>query len=693
MLHADFETRSRVELRSAGVYRYAEDASTDVWCMAFAFDEEDVQLWVPGQEVPTRIAEHVASGRPITAHNAQFERIIWKYILSPRYSFPEPALAQWHCTAAEAAAMSLPRSLDQCAKVLNVEHTKDDKGYRLMLQMSKPRKPTKKDPREWWDDEERRLRLYEYCRQDVRVERAIGKRIRKLSSTEREVYLLDQRINDRGVMLDRPLIVAARALADRAGQEANESIAELTEGAVGAVTRVGDLTSWLTQRGVALENVQKSTLRDLLAGNELPELERAVIELRTESAKSSTAKLTAMLNCICADDRARGLLLYHGAGTGRWSGRLIQPQNFPRAADPVSGLAPVKNVERFIPDVLAGDYDSIAFEHPVLNVLAVMLRSMLRAAPGQRFMAGDYAQIEARIVAWIAEQDDLVTSFANGGKIYEEMAAFIQSKKLGRHVAPDEIGKDSPERTGGKITVLGAGFGMGGPKLAAQARMNYGFDMSDEDGQLAIDAYREKNARIKSVWHEIERAALRAVKKPGSVQTCGRRDAIKYTVRNQFLWCVLPSGRPLTYALPKIEQRRMWWDCKECKGTGLQEGGVLPCEHCEKGKVLGEPRDSVTCAGVDSMTRQWKRYALYGGLLTENVVQAMARDVMAAAMLRLEAAGYPAVMTVHDEVMCEVPIDSTGTLQEFLKLMQVRPRWAEDLPIAVDGWCGGRYRK
>ncbi|MEE8607954.1 MAG: DNA polymerase [Nitrospiraceae bacterium] len=663
VLNIDFESRSTLPLQKTGVYPYAQHHTTDIWCMAYAFDDEPVQLWTPIDELregpyPSPrfdwdVVEHIRSGGEVRAWNAQFERIIWHYILHHRYGFPILKREQIYDTAADAAALALPRGLGKAAQVLGLGIEKDDAGYRLMMRMAKPRKPRKdEDPDAllWWDDEDRRERLYAYCKQDVEVERAIGKRLRKLSDDERRVYLLDQKMNDRGVMLDMPLIHAAQGIVAEGMSRANAELDEVTSGKVSAVTKVKDLTKWLQYREIDVDNVRKDTLRDLLDGY-LPEDVRTALEIRRDSGKTSTAKLAAMVHAACEDDRARGLLLYHGASTGRWAGKLIQPQNFPRPTVP--------QVDEYIFEVLDGNYDNIDDEYPPIVVVSSMLRSMLRAAPGHRFMAGDYAQIEARVLAWIAGQNDLLQLFSEGGKVYEDMAAFIYGVPI------EEIEDPSERRQVGKNSILGGGFGMGWERFQSQVKEQTGIDISDEDAKRAIDGYREKNYRIKAFWPEINNAAMAAVADPGRVTTVGRNDCIRYVVRGQFLWCQLPSKRFLAYAMPDIRDRKTPW---------------------------GEWKPAVSYMGVDSVTRQWRRHDTYGGHLTENVVQAIARDLIAGGTLRLNEAGYRPLLTVHDEVICEPP-EGHGSMEEFLGLLTYRPGWAEGLPVAATGWEGQRYRK
>lgn len=663
ILHLDFETRSRVNLKHCGVYRYAVDPSTDALCAAYALGDGEPELWLPGDPVP----DAILAAREVHAWNAIFERLIWQEIMVERYGWPSLRLEAWHDTAAAAAAMALPRKLEKCAAVLRVSDQKDTQGHRVMQKLSKPRRATKRNRDEWWTPEtapEDFTRLYEYCKQDVRTERAIAKRIRPLSAAEREIWLLDQRVNDRGVLIDLPLVEAAKKIADRATREANEELDRLTDGEVTAVTQAGKLTRWL-----GLDNLQKETLRDLIAAGDLEGTRLEAAQIRMDTAKTSTRKLEAMLRATGADGRARGLLRYHAASTGRWGGQLIQPQNFTRPT--------VKDVERFIPLVLSGEYDLIAMEEPPMGVVSSLLRSCLIAASGYRFVAGDYAQIEARVVAWIAEQDDLVDLFARGGKVYEDMAAFIETRRRGRTVTADEIEVGSEQRQIGKNVVLGCGFGMGWKKFQDHVSKQAGVVISDDDAVLAVNAYRERYARIPEFWREIEQAAIAAVQEPGRVTSCGRRGAIRYVCRSKFLWCVLPSGRVLAYALPRLEWRTVRYTKRLADGSELEDSFQ---------------KLTLTYAGEDSQTRQWKRHGAYGGLLTENVVQAMARDIMAAGMQRVEEAGYRPVLTVHDEILSETP-EGHGSLEEYVELMKVRPAWAHDLPIEAEGWMGGRYRK
>lgn len=674
-LSLDFETRSTVDLPRTGVYPYAQHHTTDIWCMAYSFnDDVEVDLWAMGDPVPDAIVEHVEFGGEMRAWNAEFERVMWEWIMTRRYGFPKVSLEQWVCTAAEGAAMGLPRSLEKAAEALGLDIQKDMAGNRLMKQMCRPR-AIHGDVLEWWDDAERRSRLHAYCKTDVATEKAVKKVTRRLSPQERRVWIHDQRINSRGVFIDMKLVRAAKKFAAIALDRANANIRALTDGDVEGVTKVKDFTRFLQEKGVAIDNLRKDTVRDLLK-TEITGALRDLVEIRAEAGRTSVAKLDAMEQCVCRDWVARGLLLYHAASTGRWAGKLIQPQNFPRPD--------VKSVEKFIPLVMAGDVDAVDLEAAPLAVIASMLRSMITARPGRRFVAADFAGIEARGVAWLAGQWDLVKMFAGGGKLYEDMAGTIYNRD------PAGIPKDSVERFVGKETVLGCGFQMSGPTFGGHLQKKAGIILPEAELRRIVKAYREKYPKIPELWRNMNGAAIQAVQSPGT-PFYASHTTLRFVKTGAYLWMILPSGRPLAYAAPRIVMRTMPWDlepCVDCYLEGTEgEYGADDCPHKRRDK-----RPAVEISAVNSLTKQWERTHLYGGLLTENAVQAIARDVMAEAMGRVEDAGYPVVLTVHDEIITE-PVMGHGDVEEFKRIMTEVPSWADKFPVAVDGWEGPRYRK
>lgn len=366
----DLETRSEVDLSETGVYRYAADPSTDVWCSCQAVDDGPVSAWVPGQPCPEIIQKAVAKGWDLVAWNSNFERILWREILTPRYGWPEPRLEQWRCSMAEAYAMALPGKLDSAAGALGLDLRKDQEGSRVMKKMMRPRRNGG-----WWDDEAHIARLIEYCRRDVEVEREISKRLLRLRPFEQRLWHLDQRVNDFGIRVDVDLCRAAMKIVGAEQNRLDKEMRDVTEGSVGACSNTGQLVAWLRDRGAPTDSVAKGDVADLLAEKWLPPDVRRALELRQEAAKTSTAKIQAILDSVCADGRLRGLLQYHGASTGRWASRRVQIQNLPR---PI--ILGKSTYESAIEDIRTGDADLIrVLWGPPMQVIADAVRGMFIA--------------------------------------------------------------------------------------------------------------------------------------------------------------------------------------------------------------------------------------------------------------------------------------------------------------------------
>jgi DNA polymerase len=641
-LKIDFETRSTVDLRKSGVYRYAEDPTTDVWCAAYQVDDRPIKVWHLGEDAPREVEDALSDGAYIRAWNAAFERIIWREILSKRHGWPYPGDDKFVCSMVVAAAAGLPMSLEEAAIVLGLQEQKDMAGSRLMMQMTKPRKVNNDGTIIWWDDAAKRERLAEYCRQDVRTEDAAWRRLPAcMGRSERRLYLLDQRINDRGVRLDLPLIHAGQLVAKRSAAGLTKELQELTGGVVSAPTKIEDLKTWIRSYGIQTDVLDKARVETLLSGKALPDNVRRALEIRQEAAKTSVKKLTAMTACVGADERVRGLLQFYGAGTGRWSGRLIQPQNFPKGT--------VKITEEVIQAVLSGNPAKVRkFGNP-LEVLSSLLRGTIIASPDRALYVADYNAIEARVIAWLADETRMIGLFASGGKVYEAMAARIFGVKIA-DVTPEQ-------RQVGKMVVLACGFGMGPEKFAAQA----GVDI--ELARQAVASYRELNSKIKQFWYDADDAAVTAVKRRSTVPIRAGKH-IAFRVVGNWLAMDLPSGRALWYHRPRIVERPVPW------------GGTKPAVE-------------IDCR--NSVTRQWEAAQMYGGIWAENATQAVARDLMCGGIVRTEAAGFSTILTVHDEIIAEAAPDRS--VEEYVALLSVVPEWAAGCPVKAEGWSGNRYRK
>ncbi len=623
----DFETHSTLDLKEVGVYVYALHRTTDIICMAHAMDDDDVCLWTPGQPYPLSLsASHVNpyDHPEFWAHNANFERIIWQEIAVKRYGFPELQLEDWYCSAAQCSAMGFPRNLEHAAIALDLGIGKDKPGHALMMQLAKPRSVAEDGTPAWWDAPDKLERLYEYCKQDVRVERDIAKVTRRLDRAERDVYLLDQDMNDEGIRVDIPLIKAARKIALEGIIRANKVIAFHTDGNVEKVTQVARMQKWLEEQGCSMESLAKASVSDALKNGNLTYAAEQVLIARSEAGKSSVAKLNRMLDGL-VEDRIPGLLMYHGAHTGRWAGRRVQPHNFPRPT--------VKDPEQYIDLVMAGEYDKLDLLDNPVDIIASLLRSMIIGSP--ELYVGDYSFIEAIVLAWLAGQDDLVARFASGENVY-----LVEGETVGA------------TRQHGKAILLGCGFGMGAPRFVENAKQVFGIDITLNQAQQFVRGYRERYSKIPDFWYALQAAFLTALETPNVPLMVGR---LRIISKGRYIWVTLPSGRPLCYIKPRIIDRQL-----SVMRTSF--GGRM------------ERRD------------------IWGGVLAENVTQAVARDVMVSGMLRLDDHDYYPVLTVHDEIICEQQCPGQ-TLEEFLTLMSEAPAWASGLPVLADGFLAERYRK
>lgn len=609
--------------------------------------------------VPTSLKplfDALAEGIPVEAHNASFERAIWKHILTPRYDFPEVPVTQWRCSMAKAAALSLPMSLDAVSTALGIDDGKDKTGQKLITRLSKPKAS---DSSSFNEDEESLLAMIKYCEQDVRVEHQVSGLMDDLSDTELAIFHLDQRINDRGIMVDRELCHKVLEIVGDQESQANKQLAEITDGAVTAVTQRDNIVGYLKANCPQCANIKSldsDAVEKLLLNPMITGAPKTVLEHRSSFAGISIKKFQSMLNRSEVDSIVRNNLQYHGANTGRWAGRGLQIQNFYRGDYPdVDTLVDVfkscsaGNAE--IIDIFFGENSSAV-------VAKSLLRPALIARPGYKLMVWDFAQIEARVLAWLANQKSMLDVFHRDGDPYVAQAAVIYN------VDEDQVSKD--QRQMGKQAVLGLGFQMGAGRFQ-ETIAGYGIIEPFKFCEHVVKTYRLSNKNIVRFWYALQEAAMNAVQKPGLPFHCGK---VVYELRGDFLKCRLPSGRELSYFKPKVSF------CKEFKrdiltyqkpfGSGLYENNT------------------------------------YGGKLCENITQAVARDCMAEGMLRLDRAGFELIGTVHDEVLTEVPREyeyMTGlgeelTLRLGRALLKQLPHWADGLPLDVDeGFESLRYRK
>ena len=648
ILYRDIETRSALDLTDVGAYRYATDMATEVLCVGYAVDDSPVQIWTPNNPIPEEF--HSAARDAdwlLVAHNDTFERAIEERVLAPRFGWPLTAIERHRCSMAMTLANALPGALKAAAAALGLSVRKDVEGTRLMRQLSRPRKPRKdEDPASvyWHDDPERLERLYAYCRQDVEVERELYRRLPPLSDAEQALWVLDGTINQRGFYTDGALLEVASRIAAAASQAAHDELARITQGALISTDQVTALQTWLGEHSCEVKDVRKPTLKHALARKALDPIVRRVIELRLGAAHAAAAKIDTLIAWRCADGRVRGTLRYHGAGTGRWTGHGPQPQNFKRDGE---------DMEAKRLAVATGDLAHVAKLHSQpLEIVGDIARAMICAAPGHRLVVGDFSGIESRVTAWISGQQSKLeqwSKFDRTGDLKDE-----PYYTLGRSCGQSE----ETARKIGKTADLAFGY-MGGP--AAWNRLAPEDDSSSEaDKRRYQQTWRSLHQHTVQFWHGIDRAAIATIKKPNTNFTYKR---FTLTYDGTFLRIVLPSGRALSYPLPRLETGKF-------------------------GHPMVMFKDNAGGKWVDCRFGQ----GAYGGLWTENIVQAVSRDLLADAMQRLEAAGYQITLHVHDEIVAEVPTDF-GSVEEFQRLITTLPDWAEGLPIAAKVRNGERFSK
>jgi DNA polymerase len=670
MIYLDYETYSECDIKIAGAYQYSVHPSTEILCMAFAFDDEPVQLWTPDNCCNLdKLFLLVKNGSLIEAHNAFFERCIWQNVAIKKYGFLEVQASQWRCSAAQVAALALPRSLSGAALALECEQQKDESGKKIMLQLSQPKLATKKDSAIRYSKDlyaDKYEELYKYCIQDVETERNITKITRPLIESEQEIWLLDQEINWRGILIDRRAVLKAIHLSTLATGTALKKIKELTDNKINSFTQTIACTKWATGQGYEMEKFNKAYLEEKVKDKTMPQKVREVIELRQKFGKTSVAKYQRMFGSMGLDDRIRDNYMYHGASTGRWAGMKVQFQNLPRGkikdVNKKTGKSTDIDMDTAVSILNLSNNDSLfnlCYEGNFMDFLSTTLRGMVIAPEGKNLYVADYSAIEARGVAWLSDQMDLVEDFRNGGKIYEKQAAAAYGKELEDILA---LGKESIERFVGKTLVLACGYGMGAKKFQATCAAS-GVELDLEFCEKAIKAYRKKNSMIIAQWYDQESAALKAIRS-GKLIVEGK---IKWQVVGKFLYCRLPSGRCLAYYKPSIKEAPTSW---------------------------GEPRDQLHIWGEKQVEGRkiWCEQTLYGGLIVENIVQALCRDLMAGGMLALKTAGYEIVMHSHDEIISEASEDF-GNVKEYENLMCTLPAWATGFPIKAEGWVGKRYKK
>lgn len=648
--HLDFETYSAIDIRKVGAHRYARHPSTEVLIACFYLPEiDDIVTWLPRTEkMPVKLRRYIEGGGVIAAHNANFERLVYQHALKRMHpDIPTIEKKQWVCTAAMAAASGLPRSLDKALHAAGSKKTKDPEGAKLIKVFSMPRKPTKADARTRIlpeDMPEKFEAFIKYCRMDVEGEMELDYLLPPLRRREAMFFRLDMLMNDRGLPIDMPLVEKTLEVLGELERRNLEEVQKLTGGV--KASQVAKVLELLEERGLVLENMRAETIRTALKDQSLDADTRRLLELRVEGSKASTKKLQAMKLCADPDDHVvQGGFLYHGAHTARYSGRLVQPHNFIRG-----NLKDWQRDQVF--DLLRyGDADVLAmlYEKPI-DIISQCMRGYIKAPEGQEFYVVDYTAIEARLLAWLAGEEEVLEAYRKGLDVYKVMAA-----KLWK-ILYDEVNDE--QRRIGKNLVLGCGYSLGGAKFVDYCA-NLGLIIEPEFAMSAVRTYRKEHQNIVASWKTVEGLVVDAIKNPGKI-TRGLK--CRFFMREHWLCVELPGGRELRYPYAR----------------------AVP--------IMRYDKPAMEISFATEYKGQWSREKTYGGKLIENIVQAIARDVMMEGMYNAEKAGYPVIGTVHDEVIT-LREEGTGDIKALELIVCDVPDWADGMPLASKGFVCNRYKK
>ena len=642
LMGLDLETYSSAPLPRCGVYRYCDAPDFEILLFSYAFDDEPVQTidLASGEMLPKEVISALEDPGIIkVAYNAQFERVcLSRYLghwLDPR---------QWRCTMVMAAYLTLPGRLADAAVALGTTEKKMEEGKDLIRYFSVPCKPTKTNggrTRNLPADAPEKWAVYrQYNAQDVETERAIRKALEKfpLPEQEWELYALDQQINDRGVRVDKKLVKNAIAVDAVFAQAACQRAKELT--GLENPGSVNQLKAWLADQDMPMDSLARKIVQEKAAQTD--GIVAELLNLRLELSKTSVKKYEAMARCVCRDGRVHGLLQFYGANrTGRWAGRLVQAQNLPQNHLPDLDLAReiVKNGDEELLDTL---YASVP------GTLSELIRTAFIPKDGYRFLVADFSAIEARVLAWLANEEWVLEEFRGKGKIYEATASRMF------HIPQESIVKGNPNyeyRQKGKQATLSCGYGGGVGALKAM-----GAKMPEEEMQPLVDAWRAANPNIVAFWSALDSAARTVIRR----KTSARIGKVALYWQDDKMFMRLPSGRNLCYQSPHFTENRFGSD------------------------AIGYYAPNAAGQMVVQET--------FGGKLAENATQAIARDILAHALLTLEKNGYPVIFHVHDEAVIEMPIGQ-GALEEACRLMAIAPDWAKDLPLRADGYECVYYQK
>jgi DNA polymerase len=645
-LSIDLETCSPLALPKVGAHKYSECPDTVIVCMAYKFDDEPIELWssLDSDRLPDRVIKHAANGGKLCAFNAGFEMLMLSGHCGKKIGWPKTKISQWHDSAAKVAAHGLPRSLGNAALTLPGIPHKDETGKREMLKLAKPAWLAKATP-------EQLAALYSYCKQDVLVEHSIDQVLPDLSPYEQVLWEVDYQINKRGFLVDLDLVGKIQKLI---ATYVDVKVARCLELTGARPSQRAVIMAWCCGQGYIVDSYTADDIKEYLRDKEIPPQVREALEIRQATAFAAVKKYAAFELTTCADSRLRGMFLYHGAGTSRWTGRGAQLHNLSR---PVLLKTP-EAIAGAIKRVQAG-VNPVDLDKQVLPAFKDLVRSVLTSPIGHTLEVSDFSSVEARVLGWMANDPIYQKAFAEDLDLYIVTASMIYG------VPYAEVTDD--QRFLGKAAVLGLGYSMGSKKFIETVAKT-GRIVPDDLIIRAHAAYRETYKAIVKMWSAFGDASLKVVS-TGVTQRVGKcvlglKTHCKGTPQEiTFMYVQKPGGGRLAYYSPKIEMVATPW---------------------------GEKRAAFTALVLNEKTRQLERNPVHGGLLAQHATQGIARDLLANGLIKAQEHGVPVVGHVHDEIIAEMPKDGTPQLPD---LMTDLPDWAQGLNVKAHGFVDKRYRK
>lgn len=662
VLYLDTETYSSIPLKD-GVHKYSE--AVEVMIVAYALDDGPVNVWdvTSGEPMPEALSQALADESVMVwAHNVAFDRTVLKASLGI-----DIALERWRCSMCLAYMHSMPGSLDSLCAALEVAQDKRKlkSGKDLVrlfcippTEASGRKRATRHTHPEKWQE------FLGYAGGDIVAMRECIAKLPKwnLNASELALWQLDRIINERGIAVDLDFCRAAVQAADAEKARLAERASEMTDGAVHAATQRDALLAHLLKAyNVSLPDMQAGTIERRLEDPELPEPVKELLSIRLQASGTSVSKYKAFLRATSSDGRLRGTLQFGGASrTNRWAGRLVQLQNLSRVPKYL------KNQYDFAVETIKCGAVELVYEN-AMDVIGSTVRGALIAAPGKKLCRADLSNIEGRVLAWLAGEDWKLKAFANGDDLYIEGYSRSFGIPVEEVRADEEAG--GTMRLIGKVQELACGFQGAVGAFGSMAKL-YGVNLEEDRVLEIVRAWRSANPKIVALWYDLEDAAINAVNNAGTTYTCGR---LKLRRDGQWLRIRLPSGRVLCYPSPRWEPKKI--------------------VDADTGKTVDNPNGGLSYVGLNQYSRRWERLRTYGGRLAENCTQATARDVFAEGLKRCEANGYPVVMHVHDEAICETPDTDEYSGEAVARFLATPPDWAEGLPLAAEGSETKRYRK